>query len=448
MRANLNQLLAAALVTAFVPIARGQTFELLHSFQNSDGANPRAGLVQGRDNNFYGTTYNGGANGSTNGTVFRITPAGSLTTLITFTNTNGALPHAGLVEGADGDLYGTTSAGGANYGNSGTVFKITTNGVLTTLVSFDYWSNGGYPYAKVVQGSNGNFYGTTLYGGANLRGTVFKMTPTGNLTTLVAFNGDTNGAGPTAELVQGSDGNFYGTTAGGAATFNDVATVFRMRPDGELTTLVSFNGRGPTSGLVRASDGDFYGTSFGGANGYGRVIKMTPTGELATLASFVSYASTVGYSPYAGLLQGNDRSFYGTTTYGGTGYAGTVFKMTPNGDLSALASFNGSNGAYPYAGLVQGNDGNLYGTTSQGGTFGYGTVFRIVMPVALNSQRSGNEFVLSWPTNAVGYTLQVATNLVPPVGWSDSTNVPVTVGAEFRVTNTLSCPIQFYRLKK
>ncbi len=171
---------------------------------------PKAGLVQGSDGNFYGTTEYGGASGS--GTVFQMTPAGVLTTLVLFNGTNGSHPSAALAQGSDGNFYGTTAYGGTN-GNKGTVFQMTPAGALTTLVSFN-GTNGSRPVAGLVQGSDGNFYGTTLLGGANNHGTVFKMTTGGVLTTLVSFNG-ANGLSPFAPLVQGSDGNFYGTTAGG-----------------------------------------------------------------------------------------------------------------------------------------------------------------------------------------------------------------------------------------
>jgi uncharacterized repeat protein (TIGR03803 family) len=171
---------------------------------------PSAGLVQGSDGSFYGTTAYGGASGK--GTVFQVTPAGVLTKLISFTGANGSHPVAPLVQGSDGNLYGTTAYGGTN-GNNGTVFQMTPAGALTTLVSFN-GTNGSHPLAGLVQGSDGNFYGTTMRGGANNRGTVFLMTPAGVLTTLVSFSG-ANGRLPFAALVQGTNGNFYGTTDGG-----------------------------------------------------------------------------------------------------------------------------------------------------------------------------------------------------------------------------------------
>jgi uncharacterized repeat protein (TIGR03803 family) len=231
-----------------------------------NGGYPQAGLVQGADGSFYGTTTDGGSNYY--GTVFRMTTNGTLTTLVSFNSTDGAYPYGTLVQGTDGNLYGTTSDGGT-YGY-GTVFRMTTNGTLSNLVSFNYSVNGGYPQAGLVQGADGSFYGTTAYGGSNsYYGTVFRMTTNGILTNLVSF-GYSNGAYPEAGLVQGTDGNLYGTTSGGGTYGN--GTVFRMSGDGtSLTNLFSFagtNGAAPQAALVQGSDGNLYGTTTSGGNGY------------------------------------------------------------------------------------------------------------------------------------------------------------------------------------
>jgi uncharacterized repeat protein (TIGR03803 family) len=193
----------------------------LHSFDGTDGAEPN-GLVQGTDGNFYGTTNQGGANGACNdgsvgsgcGTVFKITPGGTLTTLSNFGNyfTDGISPLAGLIQATDGNFYGTTLGGPAN--GYGTVFKITPSGTLTVLHSFDN-TDGSGPAAALVQATDGNFYGTTLGGGANGYGTVFQMTPSGTLTTLHSFD-NMDGSEPTA-LIQDTSGTLYGTTARGAS---------------------------------------------------------------------------------------------------------------------------------------------------------------------------------------------------------------------------------------
>ena len=174
----------------------------LYSFADGDdGATPLAGLVQGADASFYGTAYQGGA--YDNGTVFRINPNGVLTTLIAFNISNGDLPYAGLILGQDGNFYGTTYQGGA--GSRGTAFRLSPKGVLTTLYNFSNGADGGHVAAGLLQASDGNFYGTTYKGGANTNGTVFRLTPGGLLTTVVAFN-KANGALPLAELVQDAAG--------------------------------------------------------------------------------------------------------------------------------------------------------------------------------------------------------------------------------------------------
>lgn len=352
----------------------------VHLFTGPDGGFLCSGLVQDASGNFYGTTEYGGASGY--GTVFKMGTNGTLVTLVSFGFANGIYPIGGLALGTDGNLYGTTSGGGS-YGE-GTVFKMTTDGILTTLVSFNYSVNGTDPTAALVQGMDGSFYGTTADGGTNYDGTVFKVTTNGTLTTLVSFN-DTNGAYPYAGLVQGTDGNLYGTTAYGG--LNSDGTIFRITTNGTLTTLVSFNyinGSYPYAGLVQGTDGNFYGTTEGGGLTYnGTVFRMTTNGTLTTLVSF-SY--TNGANPEAGLMQGADGNLYGTTSTGGSSQAGTVFRLASDGTLATLISFSGRDGALPQAALLQGMDGNLYGTTADGG-FGYngnlnsgdGTIFGILL---------------------------------------------------------------------
>jgi uncharacterized repeat protein (TIGR03803 family) len=236
-----------------------QTFTTLHIFDFSDGSLPYAGLIQAADGNLYGTTFQGGTNGG--GTAFKITPSGTLKTLYNFCSLSGCADgnalSGGLVQVDNGNLYGTTQQGGPNNG-SGTVFKITLSGTLTTLHNFDT-TDGRYPYAGLVQASNGNFYGTTDFGGANSEGAVFKITSTGALTTLHSF-ANTDGIQPQSGLVQASNGNLYGTTQGGGT--NNEGTVFKITPGGTLTSLHSFcsqtgcpYGSSPYAGLVQATDG-------------------------------------------------------------------------------------------------------------------------------------------------------------------------------------------------
>jgi len=373
--------------TATVITSPAQTFTTLHSFDYTDGQAPY-GLVQGTNGDLYGTTYSGGA--KDDGTVFKITPTGILTMLYSFCSAypcqDGAEPGTGLVQANNGDFYGTTQNGGAD--GYGTVFKITPSGTLTTLHSFD-GTDGANPYAGPVQASNGDFFGTTQNGGTNNKGTVFKITPSGTLTTLHSFDG-TDGELPYAKLVQVTDGNLYGTTQAGGA--NGVGTVFKITPSGALKTLYSFcsqsdctDGELPSAGLIQAANGDLYGTTaYGGSGSDGTVFKITLGGGLTTLHSF---DGTDGANPNGGsLIHATDGGLYGTTAYGGTDTTGcggigcgTVFKITPSGTLTILYSFCSQNGCtdgdYPVAGLLQDTNGHFYGTTAMGGANGYGTVF-------------------------------------------------------------------------
>ncbi|MGC2111143.1 MAG: choice-of-anchor tandem repeat GloVer-containing protein [Candidatus Korobacteraceae bacterium] len=372
--------------TVLASPAQSVAFTSMYSFSGSDGANPEMSLVRGPDGNFYGTTANGGANNY--GTVFKVTPAGALTTLYSFCSqpncTDGGYPEAPLVQASDGNFYGTTSWGGVSGAYYGTVFKITPAGALTTMYRFCTQldcPDGRMPMAGLVQGSDGNFYGTTPVGGAGCYiwgcGTVFQISPAGTFTTLHSFQ-EYDGDGPMGALVQGSDGNFYGTTTGGGAYY--VGNVFTITPSGTLTSLYSFggaaDGANPYAGLVQASDGDFYGTTSGGGTNYdGTVFKITPSGTLTTLHSFNEADGSV---PYAPLVQARDENFYGTTHNGGANNScGTVFEITPAGTLTTLHSFGGADGKLPYGGLVQTPSGFLYGTTSGGGGYNDGTIFRL-----------------------------------------------------------------------
>jgi uncharacterized repeat protein (TIGR03803 family) len=370
---------------------------VLHSFafalgNNSDGGNPRDGLTQGSDGNFYGTTGSGGANGY--GIAFKMDSSGNVTVLHSFAGgtSDGAGP-GGLVQGSDGNFYGTTGSGGAN--NLGTVFKMDSSGTVTVLHSFSGQPlDGANPEARLIQGSDGNFYGTTGSGGANGVGTVFKMQillgTVDVITVLHSFSGyPSDGSTPSAGLIQGSDGNFYGTTLGGGA--NDLGTVFKLDSSGNVTQLHSFSGQPLdgavlSAGLIQGSDGNFYGTTVGGGtpstynpNGSGTVFKMNSSGNVALLHSFGGPPPPHGEIPAARLIQGSDGSFYGTTIYGGANDVGTVFKMDSSGMLAVSHSFAGgtTDGMNPAAGLIQGSDGNFYGTTYYGGTSDLGTVFRM-----------------------------------------------------------------------
>jgi uncharacterized repeat protein (TIGR03803 family) len=316
-------------------ITPGGKLSTLYSFcaqpNCTDGALPFAGLVQASDGNFYGTTYSGGPNVFCGnppvgcGTVFKMTSNGALTTLYNFCSqtdcADGASPHAGLIQATDGDLYGITASGGT-YGE-GSIFRINPAGKLTTLYSFctqPGCTDGSIPFAGLIQASDGNFYGTTSQGG-NLAcfapygcGTVFKITPSGALTTLHAFGSQTaDGVFPYAGLIQASDGNFYGTTYQGGA--NAQGAIFEITSGGTLTTLYSFcsvgdcdDGQWPFAGLVQASNGSFYGTAaVGGAYNDGTVFSLN-----MGLGPFVTFVRASGKVGQTGDILG--QGFTGTTS--------------------------------------------------------------------------------------------------------------------------------------
>lgn len=342
-----------------------------YSFSNgANGGMPYAGMVLSTDGTFYGTTSNGGIGF---GTVFKINRQGTLTTLHSFCKqppycADGGQPWAGLVEGKDGNFYGTTIEYGSTHG--GTIFKISPAGTLTPLYSFCAQPNcadGESPAAPLVQASDGNFYGTTLFGGNPICGpdgcgTIFKITPKGSLTTLHSFDG-TDGNYVLAGLIQATDGNLYGTTDSGGSGGN--GTVFRITLSGDLTTLYNFcaqpncaDGAGPFAPLIQATDGNFYGTTAaGGGNEVGTVFSITPDGVLTTLHSFDETTA----NPNGGLLQHTDGAFYGTTNAGGNGCCdGTVFSLSTG--LGAFVAFVRSYGKVGQTGGILGQ--GLTGTTS------------------------------------------------------------------------------------
>jgi uncharacterized protein (TIGR03437 family) len=301
--------------------------------------------------------------------------AQTFTTLASFAGLNGRQPSpASLTQAADGNLYGTTWLGGAN--GTGTVFRVTPSGALTTICSFTL-SAGLTAEGGLIQGTDGNFYGTNTIDGANNLGTVFKITPDGTLTTLYNFGSmSSDGQYPNGTLAQGTDGNFYGATETGGP--HGVGTVFRITPAGTMTTLYSFggvpaDGASPKGGLIEASDGNLYGTTLqGGAKGFGTIFRITPAGTLTTLHSFTG-TSTDGGGPEAALIQATDGNFYGTNSTG-------VFKMTPAGTVTTIYSFGTSgvlNGSPIQSAIIQATDGNFYGTAVGGGANQDGFVFQV-----------------------------------------------------------------------
>jgi uncharacterized repeat protein (TIGR03803 family) len=432
----------------------------LHSFDSHDGANPQAGLVQGSDGYFYGTTYSGGVNGvNGEGTVFKISAGGALTNLVLFDNTDGAAPEAMLVQGSDGFLYGTTYKGGTNVNGYGTVFQVNSNGALASVYSFGSTQDvfgipldGGLPEAPLVEATNGVFYGTCSYGGVNDEfpgGTIFQVSTNGTLKILWSFTGASDGSAPEDGLVQGADGNYYGTTYG---SYGGYGGVFKFTPPELVTGLYSFtggnDGANPFSGLTQGSNGYFYGTTVsGGTSTNGTVFRISAVGALTNLYSFTG--GDDGGKPYGGLVQGSDGFFYGTTASGGAYTNGTVFRISAGGALTNLYSFTGGNdGGKPYCGLVQGSNGFFYGTTVFGGTNNYGTVFRLgIVPEFQTVTLSNGTLTLNWNAEHGGlYQLQYVPDL-DSTNWTDLGSPLTAIGATLSITDpATNGPQRFYRL--
>ena len=410
-RATATWLAAVAIASlTFAGNAWAASEIVLYTFSGaSDGTRPWAGLAFDQQGNLYGTAASSGPGGL--GTVFELTPVNGggwqLSVLFAFTGGNdGGNPYAGVTFDAQGNLYGTTQAGGA-YG-AGTVFELSPamggGWTESVLYSFSGGTDGKSPFSGVILDPEGNLYGTTNAGGTYSLGTVFKLTPPGgggggwSESVLHSFSNIHDGANPYAGLVRDYQGNLYGTTVAGGS---GAGTVFKLAPPANRETtwtesvIHSFrggrDGAAPYADLILDAAGNLYGTTSGGGigqYGYGIVFMLSPPnpGKVTWTESAI-YRFTGkngdGAYPYARLVLDGQGNLYGTTQNGGA-RAGTVFKLSPpigNGPWieTVLYSFASlPNGAYPFAGVILDNKGNLYGTTSLGGRYGVGVVFEIM----------------------------------------------------------------------
>ncbi|MEY2498677.1 MAG: hypothetical protein QOD12_2233 [Verrucomicrobiota bacterium] len=341
-------------------------------FASQTGSSPLGALTPDQKGNFYGVSPDSGANSF--GACFRVTPDGLLTAIGKLGPGTGAHPVGGLVQGNDGNFYGSTTvnSGGAHHG---TLFKMTPTGALTTLVQFD-GTNGSVPLASLTKASDGNFYGTTSAGGLSDSGVIFRLTPAGVFTVLHHFDGIA-GREPRGRLTQGRDGLLYGTTRQGGTS--GWGTVFNISVNGAFTPIASFdgsNGALPYAEMIEGLDGTFYGTaSEGGENGFGTIFTL----QQGTLQAVYSFSPATGVYPESGLTLADGGNFYGTASQGGEGGYGTVFKFAPSGSLTVLTAFGFWNGAFPTSTPVADSGGNLYGTTAEGGLFGDGSIYRLAL---------------------------------------------------------------------
>lgn len=377
---------AVVLAASPAALVASVTYEVLSSFEKP-GTQVVAPLVQHSDGNFYGVASTAGARGF--GSVFKITPGGTLSTLFSFSGSDGNGPVTGLVEGADQALYGSTSSGGT--GNFGVVYKITTAGVFTKLADFTGSTGaarGSVPHA-LMRHANGNFYGVTQAGGAGGFGTVFSMTPAGVVTTLAELTG-TTGARPGSEPLGplAVSGNLlYGVTKyGGTANLGvifEVSITGTWRAMGEFTgTTGTRPGANPAGGLLMNTDGALYGTAeFGGTNSFGVAFKIT-TATTPVYTVLRHFADPTGSQPAGTLVRDPvDGQLWGTTSSGGTGGWGTVYKITTAGVHTLLASFTGQTGivpgASPRGGMALSAAGPFQAVTSAGAAGNLGQAFKV-----------------------------------------------------------------------
>ena len=419
------------------------------------GKTPRGALVLATGL-LWGTTETGG---TTHGSVYQFNPTTLLFTgLVEFANaSNGRAPTSGLLLASDDTFYGTTSAGGTD--GKGTVFQMLANGTLNTVYTFrtaTESSIGSAPNERLIEGADGFLYGTASAGGLNGNGTIFKVarTPGSTPITLVEFTGTTTGEKRGAKplgLTPGKDGLLYGVTEAGGA-FGNSGTLFKMTAAGVITTLGDFGSpstpstapKTPRSPLVQGRDGTLYGTATaGGKNGFGGIYKTTPGSSSATL--LVSFTGTSGAAKGSvcdtPLVQGTDGLFYGVTRKGGTSDRGTLFRVSSAGAFTTLIEFTGNGainqGSDPRGALVQDNEGNFYGTTSASGANGAGTIFKlsgVLPPKAIVSTDAptnirGTSATLNGTVNTQGTAGTFWFEYGPTSNPNYGSKVPLTAGA-------------------
>jgi uncharacterized repeat protein (TIGR03803 family) len=383
----LAAMLCAALVAAFNPCVSAQeptvTYTDLHDFNDSAGDPENftnSGVMpQGRDGNIYGTSQQGGSGGV--GAIYQISTGGSLSVVANVTSSTGTGPECGLTRGSDGNFYGIAPQGGSS--NAGTVFKVTPSGTLTVLHQFTNGTDGSGPSCPPVEASNGDYYGTTngIFEGNQGTSTFYKVTSTGTFTLVHTFA--LSEGNRCSAVTLGTDGNFYGACLFGGA--NNLGTLYKITPEGVVTvlhSLVASDGQNEQGAfLVQAEDGNFYGMGFnGGADNYGVIFQLKTNGTYTVLHTFTG--GTDGGNPNADLVVGSDGYLYGAASVGGSttncsAGCGTLFKISTSGTFTVLYSFDGTHGSNPQSNLTLDTNGVLYGVTESGGANGDGVFFSL-----------------------------------------------------------------------
>ncbi len=355
---KLQRLVLTFAVYVSAALMQAQTYTDLHDFNGTDGccAGAPSMLAQGEDGNIYGATTSGGVHFA--GNIFKMTTSGTVTSIHDFDSTHGLYPQGGLSMGTDGNFYGATYQGGKGYG---TVFKITPGGTFTELYDFTNTTDGAYPKTPPVQAQDGNLYGATNNGTIAV---IYKITTSGTFTVMVTL-----AAQSYSPLLLASDGNLYGTTLYGG-TYNG-GTVFQFSPTTKvLKTLFSFKTEySPWGPLMQGVDGALYGTtSAGGTGSGGALYKITTGGVYTVLTNFTSGSTTNGATPYSGVVQGSDKFLYGVTSSGGANKLGALFKISTAGKgFTILHSFDTTTGDTPLSTPLLHTNGTIYGITSHGG---------------------------------------------------------------------------------
>ncbi len=398
---------------------------VLHNYfsPSPDGYNPESQLIQASDGNLYGTAIQGGVGDYNSGAIYRLSPGCVYSLVYSFTGpTDGSHPASPLVQASDGYLYGLTSSGGAN--NTGTIYQLNLSTLAVTPVySF---TDGGQPSGgDPIDDGQGNLYGTTSSGGLNNFGSIWRFNYlTKTFTTLYSFTGSNDGAFPSAGLVLASDGNLYGvaTYGGSASGENGRGTAFFLATDGTGFTVIhtfhndsTNDGAYPTTDLIEGANGDLYGTTYSGGtatNSDGVFFSISPAAANSTftaLSDFIYPGDGIMVDLGRPFLAG-DGNFYLAGSEGGANGYGQLMQVTPAGAVSPLYDFHNSddnNASTPDVQPFESADGNLYGTSYYGGAASSGTLFRLLigLPPAITLASSspsaslGSSVTLTWAAN-------------------------------------------------